>query len=38
MNLAYFSKGLPVAGYHHFKNGKAVMDIRLLSLFKVQYA
>jgi len=31
-------KGLPVAGYHHFKNGKAVMDIRLLSLFKVQYA
>jgi len=31
-------KGLSVAGYHHFKNGKAVMDIRLLSLFKVQYA
>lgn len=31
-------KGLPVAGYHHYKNGKAVMDIRLLSLFKVQYA
>jgi hypothetical protein len=31
-------KGLPVAGYHHFKNGKAVMDIRLLSLFNVQYA
>ncbi len=31
-------KGLPVAGYHHFKNGKAVMDIRLLSLIKVQYA
>lgn len=31
-------KGLPVAGYHHFKNGKAVMDIRLLSLFRVQYA
>ncbi len=31
-------KGLPVAGYHHFKNGTAVMDIRLLSLLKVQYA
>lgn len=31
-------KGLPVAGYHHYKNGKAVMDIRLLSLLKVQYA
>lgn len=31
-------KGLPVAGYHHFKNGKAVMDIRLLSLIRVQYA
>lgn len=31
-------KGLPVAGYHHFINGKAVMDIRLLSLFRVQYA
>lgn len=31
-------KGLPVAGYHHFKNGKAVMDIRLLSLLKVQFA
>ncbi len=31
-------KGFPVAGYHHFKNGKAVMDIRLLSLIKVQYA
>ena len=31
-------KGLPVAGYHHFKNGKAVMDIRLLSLINVQYA
>jgi len=30
-------KHLPVAGYHHFKNGAAVMDIRLLSLFKVQY-
>ncbi|MBP1673168.1 MAG: hypothetical protein H6Q25_983 [Bacteroidetes bacterium] len=31
-------KGLPVKGYHYFKNGKAVMDIRLLSLFNVQYA
>ncbi len=31
-------KGLSVAGYHHFKNGKAVMDIRLLSLLKVQFA
>lgn len=30
-------KKLPVAGYHHYRNGKAVMDIRLLSLFKVQY-
>jgi len=30
-------KGLPVAGYHCFKNGDAFMDIRLLSLFKVQY-
>lgn len=30
-------KGLPVAGYHSFKNGDAFMDIRLLSLFRVQY-
>ncbi|MCX6268040.1 MAG: hypothetical protein NTW16_11875 [Bacteroidetes bacterium] len=30
-------KGLPVAGFHCFKNGDAFMDIRLLSLFKVQY-
>lgn len=30
-------KNLPVAGYHCFKNGKASMDIRLFSLFKVQY-
>lgn len=30
-------KHLPVAGFHSFKNGKAFMDIRLLSLFKVQY-
>jgi len=31
-------KGLPVAGYHHYKNGTAVMDIRLLSMINVQYA
>ena len=30
-------KSLPVAGYHCFKNGAALMDIRLFSLFKVQY-
>ena len=30
-------KGLPVTGFHSFKNGDAFMDIRLLSLFKVQY-
>lgn len=30
-------KGLPVAGYHSFINGDAFMDIRLLSLFRVQY-
>lgn len=30
-------KGLPVAGYHRFADGKATMDIRLFSLFKVQY-
>jgi len=30
-------KGMPVAGYHSYKNGIAYMDIRLLSLFKVQY-
>ena len=30
-------KRLPVAGYHCYNNGKAFMDIRLLSLFKVQY-
>ncbi|WP_276974379.1 DUF6544 family protein [Flavobacterium filum] len=30
-------KGLPVTGYHRYKNGDAYMDIRLLSLFKVQY-
>lgn len=29
--------GLPVAGYHRFAQGKAVMDIRLLSLLRVQY-
>lgn len=31
-------KHLPVAGYHYFRNGVAYMDIRLISLFKVQYA
>lgn len=30
-------KHLPVAGFHSFKNGEAFMDIRLFSLFKVQY-
>ncbi len=30
-------KGLPVEGYHCFKNGDAFMDIRLFSLIKVQY-
>lgn len=30
-------KNLPIAGYHCFKNGDAFMDIRLLSLFKVQF-
>lgn len=30
-------KGLPVAGYHCFHNGNAFMDIRLFSLFKVQF-
>lgn len=30
-------KGLPVAGYHAFMNGRAYMDIRLMSLYKVQY-
>lgn len=30
-------KKLPVAGFHSFKNGDAYMDIRLLSIFKVQY-
>ncbi len=30
-------KGLPVSGYHSFRNGTAIMDIRLLSLFNVQY-
>lgn len=31
-------KYLPVAGYHSYFNGKAIMDIRLFSLIKVQYA
>jgi hypothetical protein len=30
-------KRLPVEGFHSFKNGEAFMDIRLLSLFRVQY-
>jgi hypothetical protein len=30
-------KTLPVAGYHRYAYGKATMDIRLLSLFKVKY-
>ncbi len=30
-------KMMPVAGFHCFKNGKAFMDIRLLSKFKVEY-
>lgn len=30
-------KKLPIAGFHSFKNGTAFMDIRLLSLFTVQY-
>jgi hypothetical protein len=30
-------KGVSIAGYHHFENGIAYMDIRLMSLFKVQY-
>lgn len=30
-------KGLPVAGFHRFKDGHANMDIRLFSLFRVQY-
>jgi hypothetical protein len=30
-------KGLPVGGFHCFKNGVAFMDIRLLSIVKVEY-
>ena len=30
-------KYMPVAGFHCFKNGKAFIDIRLLSIFKVEY-
>lgn len=30
-------KYMPVAGFHCFKNGLAFMDIRLFSIFKVQY-
>ncbi|MBK8449035.1 MAG: hypothetical protein IPL42_03000 [Saprospiraceae bacterium] len=29
--------GLPVTGFHSFKGGDAFMDIRLFSIFKVQY-
>ena len=29
--------GLPVAGYHAYSKGKAMMDIRLLSLLQVQF-
>jgi hypothetical protein len=31
-------KYLPVAGFHRYVHGKASMDIRLLSLYRVQYA
>jgi hypothetical protein len=31
-------KGIPVDGYHRFKNGKASMDIRALSMITVQFA
>ena len=30
-------KGLPVSGFHCYKNAKAFMDIRLLSMFRVEY-
>lgn len=30
-------KQLPIAGYHCYKNGIASMDIRLFSIFRVQY-
>ena len=30
-------KGLPVSGYHHFANSRASMDIRLLSLVRVEH-
>lgn len=30
-------KFMPVAGFHCFKNGKAFMDIRLFSFFKVEF-
>lgn len=30
-------KNLPVAGFHCFKNGTAYMDIRLLSMFRVEF-
>jgi hypothetical protein len=30
-------KHMPITGFHCFKNGLASMDIRLLSLYKIQY-
>jgi proteasome lid subunit RPN8/RPN11 len=30
-------KGLPVAGFHSFTSGVAYMDIRLFSMFKMEY-
>lgn len=35
--MSGFMKGLPVTGYHRFKDGHAAMDVRLASLFKVEY-
>ncbi len=35
--MSAIMKGLPVKGYHRFVSGAAIMDIRLLSLIKVQY-
>ena len=35
--LAATMKGLPVAGFHCFKNGIAYMDVRLLSMFTVEF-
>lgn len=30
-------KGVPISGYHIYKEGTATMEIRLLSMFRVQY-